>query len=232
VVVVEDGVGTLVVLEPATLVEVVSGCVTVTVVEVVAGLVDVVDVLVAGGAVLVVVGLDVVVDVLAGAVVLVDVVDVVVVQGSPSSQQEVPAASSWQFAEQQSPSLRLPSSHCSPRSTVPFPHANSYAPMSQAAPCGRATPRWSAPEQAPAASMAGLPARSARVGVSPPLSASGPSIGSSPKRSPLDPTTQQPDTDSIRLPDDESLPEQSGASPPASELRARMEDEMVRIAGV
>jgi hypothetical protein len=120
-------VGTLVVLEPATLVEVVSGCVTVTVVEVVAGLVDVVDVLVAGGAVLVVVGLDVVVDVLAGAVVLVDVVDVVVVQGSPSSQQEVPAASSWQFAEQQSPSLMLPSSHCSPASSRPLPHVSGGA---------------------------------------------------------------------------------------------------------
>ena len=41
--------------------------------------------------------------------------------------------------------------------------ADSYAPMSQPAPCGRATPRWSVAGQAaaPPTSMAGLPTNSA-----------------------------------------------------------------------
>src|SRR5690348_11596355 len=54
--------------------------------------------------------------------------------------------------------------------------------MSQAGPAGRSAPRWSvgsrpAPGAGPAA-RAGLPARSASVGVGPPLFCSGPSFGS------------------------------------------------------
>ena len=51
--------------------------------------------------------------------------------------------------------------------------------MSQCAPCGRETPRWSVAEQvSPPASMAGEPAGSAMVLVFPPLSANAPSSGS------------------------------------------------------
>jgi hypothetical protein len=52
--------------------------------------------------------------------------------------------------------------------------------MSQAALWGRSTPRWSVVGQSgvDAASIAGLPSRSACVRVGPPLSASGPSLGS------------------------------------------------------
>ena len=51
--------------------------------------------------------------------------------------------------------------------------------MSQAVPCGRATPRWSTAGggQPAAVSIAGLPTSSACVIVGPPLSASGPSSG-------------------------------------------------------
>src|SRR5207302_1448703 len=35
--------------------------------------------------------------------------------------QAWPAGSNWQVGEQQSPATRLPSSHCSPRSTTPLP---------------------------------------------------------------------------------------------------------------
>ena len=68
----------------------------------------------------------------------------------------------------------------------------SKAPMSQRGPTGRATPRWSVASQArpplPAtpglpASLAGLPGCGMRVWVGPPLSASGPSSGSTPRRS-------------------------------------------------
>src|SRR5215208_2743545 len=57
--------------------------------------------------------------------------------------------------------------------------SDSKEPMSDAAPCGRATPRWSvvAPKESPL-SMAGLPASKAWVFVGPPLSARGPSLGS------------------------------------------------------
>ena len=57
--------------------------------------------------------------------------------------------------------------------------SNSNAPMSQAAPCGRATPRWSIVTGMPSASlqsktgiasMAGLPGKRAWVWVGPPLS--------------------------------------------------------------
>src|ERR1019366_6828676 len=61
---------------------------------------------------------------------------------------------------------------------------NSYAPMSQAAPCGRTAPRWSkgklgAPQKAPVGiwSTAELLAGSAMVSVGPPLFASAPSCG-------------------------------------------------------
>src|SRR5437899_2252442 len=43
--------------------------------------------------------------------------------------QAWPAASNWQSGEQQSPATRLPSSHCSPRSTTPFPQICSGLPM-------------------------------------------------------------------------------------------------------
>src|SRR5215216_4009438 len=57
---------------------------------------------------------------------------------------------------------------------------NSKAPMSQAAPCGRLTPRWSVAGggHSTAASIAGLSGCKAWVCVGPPLSASGPSRGS------------------------------------------------------
>src|SRR4030095_10415167 len=48
----------------------------------------------------------------------------VVVSAEPSSQV-LPAASYWQVALQQSPAVVLPSSHCSPSSTVPSPHTGS-----------------------------------------------------------------------------------------------------------
>src|SRR5262249_13528333 len=41
--------------------------------------------------------------------------------GSP---QAAPSGSSRQWDEQQSPSTRLPSSHCSPKSRTPFPHGD------------------------------------------------------------------------------------------------------------
>src|SRR5581483_9942669 len=59
--------------------------------------------------------------------------------------------------------------------------------MSHFAPWGREIPRWSVlgqPALSPA-SMAGLPARRAWVGVGPPLSWSGPSFGSVLLRSPV-----------------------------------------------
>src|SRR5580700_1781958 len=57
--------------------------------------------------------------------------------------------------------------------------ANSYAPASQPAPWGRATPRWSGivPHGRLIRSIAGLPALSAIVSVGPPLLASGPRWG-------------------------------------------------------
>src|SRR5215216_4490023 len=61
---------------------------------------------------------------------------------------------------------------------------NSKAPMSQAAPCGRLTPRWSVAGggHSTAASIAALGRCKAWVCVGPPLSASGPSKGSTPER--------------------------------------------------
>src|SRR5262249_4243023 len=50
---------------------------------------------------------------------------VLVVQGSPSSEHGLPAASNWQVDEQQSPSVPFPSSHCSPGSGTPFPQRRS-----------------------------------------------------------------------------------------------------------
>src|SRR3972149_2670268 len=70
---------------------------------------------------------------------------------------------------------------------------NSYAPISQVAvlspspSTGRANPRWSVAgggQSGLPASMAGLPGRRAWVWVEPPLSASGPSSGAIPGRSP------------------------------------------------
>ncbi len=57
---------------------------------------------------------------------------------------------------------------------------NSYAPMSQTPPLGRATPRWSVAGQVAllAVLIAGLPASRAWVSVAPPLLANGPSSGS------------------------------------------------------
>src|SRR5437870_1936058 len=43
--------------------------------------------------------------------------------------QAWPAGSNWQVGEQQSPATRLPSSHCSPRSTTPFPQICANLPM-------------------------------------------------------------------------------------------------------
>src|SRR5438445_808526 len=43
--------------------------------------------------------------------------------------QAWPAGSNWQVGEQQSPATRLPSSHCSPRSSTPFPHTCPILPM-------------------------------------------------------------------------------------------------------
>src|SRR5689334_4982758 len=61
----------------------------------------------------------------------------------------------------------------------------SYAPMSQCAPLGRATPRWSrlltgeaAQVVSSPASIAEEPVSSAKVWVGPPLSASAPRLGS------------------------------------------------------
>src|SRR5215207_132583 len=59
-------------------------------------------------------------------------------------------------------------------------NATSKAPISQASPCGRVTPRWSVGVHVllSPASIAGLSARSAIVSVSPPLSARESSLGS------------------------------------------------------
>src|SRR5439155_5385044 len=110
------------------------------------------------------------------------------VQRSPSSPHGVPAGSSRQVDEQQSPSKGLPSSHSSPASSTRLPHGAvaSCAPMSQAGTCGRVTPRWSVaghPTSSPA-SIAGLPGSRARVKVGPPLSRRTPSCGSVALRSP------------------------------------------------
>src|SRR5947199_23564 len=43
--------------------------------------------------------------------------------------QAWPAGSNWQVGEQQSPATRLPSSHCSPRSTMPLPQTWAILPM-------------------------------------------------------------------------------------------------------
>src|SRR5881397_297490 len=43
--------------------------------------------------------------------------------------QAWPAGSNWQVVEQQSPATRLPSSHCSPRSTTPLPQTWAILPM-------------------------------------------------------------------------------------------------------
>src|SRR5207249_3746730 len=43
--------------------------------------------------------------------------------------QAWPAGSNWQVGEQQSPAARLPSSHCSPRSTTPLPQTCAILPM-------------------------------------------------------------------------------------------------------
>src|SRR5438128_2704109 len=43
--------------------------------------------------------------------------------------QAWPAGSNWQVGEQQSPAMRLPSSHCSPRSTTPLPQMWAILPM-------------------------------------------------------------------------------------------------------
>src|SRR5437016_605505 len=43
--------------------------------------------------------------------------------------QAWPAGSNWQVGEQQSPATRLPSSHCSPRSTTPLPQTCAILPM-------------------------------------------------------------------------------------------------------
>src|SRR5438034_603845 len=43
--------------------------------------------------------------------------------------QAWPAGSNWQVGEQQSPATRLPSSHCSPRSTTPLPQTWAILPM-------------------------------------------------------------------------------------------------------
>src|SRR6266540_447678 len=67
--------------------------------------------------------------------------------------------------------------------------STSYAPISQAAPCGRVTPRWSVAGQPVfvPASMAGEPASRAWVCVKPPLFARGPRLGSCPMMFPLTP---------------------------------------------
>src|SRR5581483_7764128 len=112
-----------------------------------------------------------------------------------------------------------------------FCASSSNAPMSHARPCGRLTPRWSATAHAPPspvgraglpASIAGLPARSARVLVEPPLSASGPSFGSWPTRSPAaSPARLQPPTLWTRLwPRVATVAAQSAALPPDAVLPA------------
>src|SRR5205823_11911692 len=58
--------------------------------------------------------------------------------------------------------------------------ASSYAPMSQAAPRGRDTPRSSVGAQSAPASRALLPDRTASVSTGPPLSPSGPSSTGTP----------------------------------------------------
>src|SRR5207244_3217224 len=47
-------------------------------------------------------------------------------QGPAASRQTTLASSNWQAGSQQSPLCRLPSSHCSPGSTTPFPHATAW----------------------------------------------------------------------------------------------------------
>src|SRR4051794_3256769 len=58
------------------------------------------------------------------------------------------------------------------------PTCRSNAPMSAAAPDGRANPRWSVVDDVLPESIAGLPASSPSVLVGPPFSASAPSRGS------------------------------------------------------
>src|SRR5215207_2376869 len=67
--------------------------------------------------------------------------------------------------------------------------SSSYAPISQAAPCGRVTPRWSVAGQPVfvPVSMAGEPASRAWVCVKPPLFASVPRLGSCPMMFPFTP---------------------------------------------
>ena len=65
----------------------------------------------------------------------------------------------------------------------------SNAPISQAGPCGRVTPRWSVAgggQSGLPVSIAGLPSKSAWVKVGPPLFCSGPSLGSTLVRSVLE----------------------------------------------
>jgi hypothetical protein len=92
---------------------------------------------------------------------------------------------------------------------------NSNAPMSQCGPCGRATPRWSAAGQSASlpASIAGLPAASAIVGVGLPLSCSGPSCGS-PETTPMRAEPQVPDPIRSFVPVG-SLKRSTEESPPA-----------------
>src|SRR6478609_8644894 len=72
----------------------------------------------------------------------------------------------------------------------------SYAPISQFAPCGRETPRWSVDEQVALSPvlMANEPGSSAMLRVGPPLSASGASNGS-----PVSVGLQRGEPSSIRL---------------------------------
>src|SRR5919199_6911941 len=88
--------------------------------------------------------------------------------------------------------------------------------MSQATPFGRAAPRWSVGGQpAPEAgtpSMAGLPNRSARVRVGPPLFASPPSFGSTSAPGQLESPNE------MSWPPSVIAPEQLGAALPATML--------------
>src|SRR2546421_3968256 len=99
----------------------------------------------------------------------------------------------------------------------------SKAPMSQRAPCGRPTPRWSVAgggQPGLPASMAGLPPLSAMVFVGPPLAASGSSCGLVPCLSPAELKAQSAEL-SMLYPAEMNEPRQSSA-PAVAALPATM----------
>src|SRR5439155_15925905 len=72
-------------------------------------------------------------------------------------RQSVPASSNWQVGEQQSPASRLPSSHSSPGSSIPFPHCETQ----QSTPVVTPGANWHA--------VAGVTSEGLRTSIRPPV---------------------------------------------------------------